>query len=90
MTTHRPRYAHSAETSDARTVIRLLGLATVRLSLIKRVDEYEHEIADGRDFWGVMSERYGLSLQVAGGTLGNISSVDPFILTASHLRHTLR
>ncbi|MEL7089420.1 MAG: acyltransferase, partial [Planctomycetota bacterium] len=38
----------------------------------------------GRDFWQVMVERYGLSLEVIGGSLENIPSTGPLILVANH------
>jgi hypothetical protein len=39
------------------------------LRLIRRAAGYETEVAQGRDFWQVIVERYGLSLDVVGGTL---------------------
>ena len=38
----------------------------------------------GRDFWEVMVERYGLSLNVVGGSLDNIPKSGPLILIANH------
>lgn len=77
-------YAHSAATKGGRAVIRLMENTTGRLRLIKRADGYETEVAAGRDFWSVMVERYGLSLEVAGGTLENIPREGPLILIANH------
>ncbi|MEX0282487.1 MAG: lysophospholipid acyltransferase family protein [Arenibacterium sp.] len=77
-------YAHSAETKGGRAVIRLMENTTGRLRLIKRADGYEQEVAAGRDFWAVMVERYGLSLNVTGGTLANIPKTGPLILIANH------
>ncbi|WP_299353199.1 lysophospholipid acyltransferase family protein [uncultured Shimia sp.] len=77
-------YAHSAETRGGRTVIRLLENATGRLGLIKRAEGYEHEVADGRDFWRVMMERYGLSLKVISGSLDNIPATGPLLMVANH------
>ncbi len=34
------------------------------VALIKRASGYEHEVAAGRDFWDVMVERYGLTLDI--------------------------
>ena len=53
-------------------VIRLMENALGRLRLIRRADGYEQEVAQGRDFWSVMVDRYGLSLNVLGGALSNI------------------
>ena len=77
-------YAHSAETKGGRAVIRLMENTTGRLRLIKRADGYEHEVAAGRNFWGVMVERYGLSLNVVGGSLEHIPRTGPLILIANH------
>jgi putative hemolysin len=77
-------YAHSAETKGGRAIIRLLENSTGRLHLIKRARGYEDEVAAGRDFWAVMVERYGLSLDVVGGSLDNIPRDKPLILIANH------
>jgi putative hemolysin len=58
--------------------------STGRLQLIKRADGYETEVAKGRDFWQVMIDRYGLSLDIAGGSLSNIPKTGPVILIANH------
>lgn len=67
-----------------RAVIRLMENTTGRLRLIKRADGYEEEVARGRDFWDVMVERYGLTLDVVGGSLDNIPKDGPLILIANH------
>ena len=77
-------YAHSAETKSGRAMIRLMENTTGRLRLIKRADGYEQEVANGRDFWSVMLDRYGLSLDVVGGSLSNIPKDGPLILIANH------
>ncbi|MCL6284311.1 lysophospholipid acyltransferase family protein [Ruegeria sp. 2012CJ41-6] len=77
-------YAHSAETKSGRALIRLMENTTGRMRLIKRADGYEKEVAAGRDFWEVMVERYGLSLDVVGGALSNIPQDGPLILIANH------
>ena len=77
-------YAHSAETRGGRALIRLLENATGRLRLIKRAQGYEEDLAAGRDFWAVMVERYGLTLDVLGGSLANIPKDGPLILIANH------
>jgi len=65
-------------------MIRLMENTTGRLRLIKRARGYEDEVAAGRDFWQVMVERYGLSLDVMAGSLENIPSEGPLILLANH------
>ena len=77
-------YAHSVKTRSGRTVVRLLENTTGRLRLIKRAKGYENEVALGRDFWQVMVDRYGLSLDIVGGALSNIPSEGPVILIANH------
>ena len=77
-------YAHSVKTRSGRTVVRLLENTTGRLRLIKRAKGYEDEVALGRDFWQVMVDRYGLSLDIVGGALSNIPSKGPVILIANH------
>lgn len=77
-------YAHSAATMPGRALIRLMENATGRLRLIKRAAGYEREVAAGRDFWQVMVERYGLSLDVVGGSLTNIPKEGPLVLIANH------
>ena len=77
-------YAYSAETKGGRALIRLMENSTGRIKLIKRARGYEDEVAAGRDFWQVMVERYGLSLDVVGGSLANIPRDGPLILIANH------
>jgi len=77
-------YAHSAATKGGRVVIRLMENTTGRLNLIRRAQGYEQEVARGRDFWAVMVERYGLTLDVVGGALSNIPQDGPLILIANH------
>ncbi|WP_171234197.1 lysophospholipid acyltransferase family protein [Ruegeria sp. HKCCA6837] len=77
-------YAHSAETKGGRMVIKLMENTTGRMRLIKRADGYEKDVANGRDFWAVMVERYGLTLDVVGGSLANIPTDGPLILIANH------
>ncbi len=77
-------YASSAKSRGGRALIRVLENATGRIRLIKRADGYEHEVAQGRDFWQVMVERYGLSLDILGGSLANIPRDGPLIVVANH------
>lgn len=77
-------YAYSAQTRSGRAVIRVLENATGRLRLIRRAAGYQDEVASGADFWAVMVERYGLSLDVIGGSLDNIPSEGPLVVVANH------
>ena len=65
-------------------MIRVLENATGRLKLIRRAAGYQDEVAGGADFWSVMVERYGLSLDVIGGTLDNIPAEGPLVVVANH------
>lgn len=77
-------YASSASTRAGRAVIRSVENLTGRLRLIRMAADYHDEVASGRDFWEVMVERYGLSLDVLGGSLDNIPRTGPVVLIANH------
>lgn len=77
-------YAHSAASRSGRALIRVMENATGRLGLIRKAMGYETEVASGRCFWEVMVERYGLQLDVIGGTLDTIPQEGPLILIANH------
>lgn len=77
-------YAYSAQTRGGRAMIRTMENLTGRIRLIKRAAGYEQEVAAGRDFWQVMVERYGLTLDVVGGSLDSIPRTGPLILIANH------
>ena len=77
-------YAQSADSKRGQSVIKLLENVTGRLALIKRVHGYQDEVAQGRDFWQVIVERYGLSLDIRGGSINCIPRTGPLILVANH------
>lgn len=77
-------YASSAKSRGGRAIVRVLENATGRLGLIRRAQGYEEEVAQGRDFWSVIVERYGLSLDVVGGSLTNIPANGPLVMVANH------
>ena len=77
-------YAYSAATRGGRVMIRAMENASGRLGLIKRAKGYEVEVANGRDFWQVMAERYGIELDITEGDLSNIPTDGPLILIANH------
>ena len=77
-------YAHSAETKAGRAIIRTVENLTGRVSLIRKAKGYESEVAQGRDFWRVMVERYKLRLDVVRGSLENIPTEGPLILISNH------
>jgi putative hemolysin len=77
-------YAQTAQSRTGRTLISVLENTTGRLQMIRRAKGFEHEVAAGADFWDVMAERYGLSLDVVGGSLSNIPKDGPLITIANH------
>lgn len=77
-------YSYSASTRGGRAMIRLMENATGRLGLIRRAEGYETEVAQGRDFWEVMVERYGLALEVVGGALDHLPPEGPLVVIANH------
>ena len=77
-------YASSALSKGGRAMIRVMENATGRIGLIKRAEGYDAEVRQGRDFWEVMVERYGLSLDIVGGSLDNIPREGPVVLIANH------
>ena len=77
-------YSHSAQTYGGRVMIRAMEDLTGRARLLKRASGYDVEVANGNNFWQVMVNRYGLSLEVVHGSLENIPSEGPLILVANH------
>ena len=77
-------YATSVRSRSGRALVRVLENATGRIGLIRRAQGYEREVAAGKDFWGVMVARYGLSLDVVGGSLDNIPARGPRVVIANH------
>lgn len=77
-------YASSASTRSGRVLIRSVENLTGRLKLIRMARDYDREVAAGRDFWQVMVERYGLSLEVAGGALDLIPREGPVVVISNH------
>lgn len=77
-------YASSAASRGGRAMIRVMENATGRLGLIRMARGYDDEVRAGRDFWDVMAGRYGLSLEVIGGSLSNIPADGPVVAIANH------
>ena len=77
-------YANSAKGRAGKAFIRTMENASGRLGLIWRARGYDADVADGADFWRVITGRYGLSLDVVGGSLDNIPTDGPLILVANH------
>ena len=77
-------YATSAQTRPGRALIRAVENATGRLRMIRRADGYAEAVAEGADFWQVMIDRYGLSLEIIGGSLDLIPRDGPLIVVSNH------
>ena len=77
-------YAKSAQSRSGQAVIKLIANATGRLHLIQRARDYDAEIAQGRSFWEVMINRYGLSLDVVSGAIADIPAEGPLVVVANH------
>lgn len=77
-------YAYAGQTAAGQAMIRFLENTTGRVGLIRRAKGYEIEVAAGADFWQIMPQRFGLSLQVMGGSLEAIPRGKPLILIANH------
>ena len=77
-------YASSAQTKGGRAVIRVMENATGRLKLIRKARGYDGEVAQGADFWRVITDRYKLNLSVVGGSLDAIPTTGPLIVVSNH------
>lgn len=77
-------YSHSAQSRVGRAVIRGIENATGRGKLIRRAQGYEAELAQGADFWTVMTQRYGVSLDIMAGSLASIPRTGPLLVVANH------
>ena len=77
-------YAHSAATRGGRAVIRTMEAASGRFGLIRRAAGYERDVANGACFWQVMKQRYGVSLDIIGGSLENLPQTGPLITVSNH------
>lgn len=77
-------YASAAETRPGRIVIRAMEAATGRGRLIRKAKGYGDDVAGGADFWEVITDRYGLGLEVVSGTLESIPPEGPVIVVSNH------
>ena len=77
-------YSWSGRNRFARALIRSVENMTGRPRLLKMALGYENEVEAGRDFWEVMQERYGITMQFKGGGLENIPREGPLVMVANH------
>ena len=77
-------YASSARGRGGRAVIRMIENATGRPTLLRRARGYDAQVGQGADLWDVLSDRFGLSLDVTGGTLDHLPATGALIVVANH------
>ncbi len=77
-------YSWSAKSKVGKAVIRSLENLTGRPRLLKMALGYEDEVEAGRDFWEVMQERYGITMEFVGGGLEHIPTEGPLVMVANH------
>ncbi len=77
-------YASSAKGRSGRAMIRVMENATGRLRMIRKAKGYDLDVAAGQDFWEVMTERYGLKLDIMRGSLESIPRMEPLIVVSNH------
>lgn len=77
-------YSSSAQTRAGRFVIRATENLTGRPKLIRRAKGYQDDVAKGAPFFDVMADRYGIRLDIRGGSLDNIPRTGPLIVVSNH------
>ena len=77
-------YAVTAKSRKGRALIRSVENATGRLRLIHRARGYDKDINADNSFWDVVTQRYGLSLDVTSGSLSNIPATGPVVVISNH------
>lgn len=77
-------YAFSARSRAGRAVIRSIENLSGRPRLIRMALGYEREILAGRNFWEVMSDRYGVTLNLGVDALERIPAEGPLVVVANH------
>lgn len=77
-------YADAARSRPGRAAVRLIEALGGRVELIRRAEDYQTELARGRGFWDVMCDRYGIGLEVVGGTLETLPREGPLVVVANH------
>ncbi|MCB1330390.1 MAG: lysophospholipid acyltransferase family protein [Maritimibacter sp.] len=65
-------------------LVRTVEALTGRPALVRRARGYDVELASGGDFWEVMAQRYGLSLDLVGRGLADIPREGPLVVVANH------
>jgi len=77
-------YAPTARTPAGRLLIRAVENMTGRRALVRRAQGYERTLAGGGDFWREMMRRYGLHLELLGGSFDDVPTSGPLVMIANH------
>ncbi len=77
-------YAITAKSRKGEVLIRSVENATGRLRLIHRARGYDKDINEDNSFWDVVTQRYGLELNVISGALSNIPPEGPVVVISNH------
>lgn len=77
-------YAYAARSGMGRTFIRATENATGRIGVLRRLAGSVEQIERGGDFWRVMSDCFGLRLEVIAGSLEKIPQEGPLVVVANH------
>lgn len=77
-------YASVARTRGGRALVRTVENLTGRPRLLRMARGYDVEVAQGRDFWEVMQERFRIRLEMLGDGLAGIPAEGPLVLVANH------
>ena len=77
-------YATSANGVMGQFLIRSVENATGRIGLIRRAQDYEKEVAKGRNFWEVIVERYNIEMNIVKGCLREIPKEGPVVIVSNH------
>ena len=70
-------YATSTDGLIGQLFIRSVENITGRMGLIKRAKDYDIEVANGRNFWEVIVERYNIRMNLFKGSLDDIPEKRP-------------
>ena len=81
---HDISYAHSAQSSLGRTIIRCLENATGRSALLSRSPNLRTNMHSIQNLWHSIMEGYGVTVDIMQGELGDIPVDQPFIVVANH------
>ena len=77
-------YARSARSRGGRALIRGMETAGGRRALLRRAQGYRDDVALGANFFDIMTARFGVSVQIAGGAMAHIPRDGPLIVVANH------